>query len=122
MATLRIGHANVLSKARAVRHLASQGLDAFGTCEPNGPEGLTVDGYTPSFGGVGHPDRRAGDTCVWRRNDHTHLGVFGLRIAKPSEPARIAGLPRFASAQIFSGGGGLGPVALWELHPHYIGE
>jgi hypothetical protein len=119
--TILVGHANIQSRLRGLRVLAQYGAVGFGTCETNGLEDAAVEGYTPFFGGKGHPDRRAGDTCVWRRNDRTHLGVMGMRIAKPSSPDRIAGLPRFASCQMFASGG-LGKIALWELHPHYIGE
>jgi hypothetical protein len=120
--TLRFGYANVQSKARGAKHMAAQGFDGLVTVETNGLEDLQLEGYTPFYGGRGHPDRRSHDTCVWRRNDHVQIGVLGYRVARPSEPERIAGLPRFASCQIL-GGTGLGlPVALWGLHLHYIGK
>lgn len=123
----KVGHANIDGNLRGARVLASRrrGLMAFGTSEMtramNDYDGIA--GFEASFGGEGHPDRRALDTAVFRRKATTvHHGVMGMLTSEKSTPRKVAGLPRFVTGQLFFSGELEMNIGFWELHNHYIGK
>lgn len=120
--TVKFGHANVKSNWRGIKTMSNQDCLAFGTSETNRLKSrvATLGSYESFFGGLDHPNRRRDDTAVFRQKRLIHTGAMGLLIAEPSSPAKMAGMPRFASMMSFQVPG-IGIMALWEIHLHWIG-